>query len=185
MKQNCHSEINKSLIWQWGSNTWFQWGNRALNGPYLAVAKMCSYLGDHRTDRTSALWPKWESYCLLYLCIQKWLHKCLHLIHWPCRIWIFDPDLKSHSWILGFLVPTAKHRQSLERHIYYFIKLHLRDRKFDFYCDAQFRLNWTDKHGLSILHRKSEINEVTIKQNRICLSETDTQAFLCLFQGRS
>lgn len=27
------------------------------NGVYLAVAKMCSYLGDHRTDSTSALWP--------------------------------------------------------------------------------------------------------------------------------
>lgn len=24
---------------------------------YLAVAKMYSYLGDHCTDRTSALWP--------------------------------------------------------------------------------------------------------------------------------
>lgn len=24
---------------------------------YLAVARMCSYLGDHRTDRTSALCP--------------------------------------------------------------------------------------------------------------------------------
>lgn len=59
--------------------------------------------------------------------------KCLHLIHQPCRIWIFDPDLKSHSWILGFLVPTAKHKQSVGRDIYCLMKSTLWDMKWDFY----------------------------------------------------
>lgn len=39
----------------------------AVTEAYLAVARMCSYLGDHRTDRTSALCPKRRKSCL---CIQ-------------------------------------------------------------------------------------------------------------------
>lgn len=39
---------------------------------YLAVAKMCSYLGDHRTERTSALWPKQGKWLLMRLGWKWW-----------------------------------------------------------------------------------------------------------------
>lgn len=85
---------------------------------YLAVARMCSYLGDHRTDRTSALCPtdrrgilkpSWEFSCNGW----KMFTRCSH-VHWPCRTWIFAPDFKSQRWTLGCLVPTENVEQIIK-----------------------------------------------------------------------
>lgn len=79
------------------------WGKTTY--AYLAEAKMCSYLGDHRTASTSALWPAAE---IMVYQQRVWGNKKRKRQHWPWRTWIREPDFRSHSWILGSLVPTKE-----------------------------------------------------------------------------
>lgn len=113
-----------TLMWLWGqTRLQFQkQGRMATNRAYLAEAKICSYLGDHRTDRTSPLWPGMEN-CLFimpvcawnYVSVEKHAGKC-SLVHWPWRTWIFEPDFRSQSWILGFLVPTENAKTGQDKY---------------------------------------------------------------------
>lgn len=69
---------------------------------YLAVARMCSYLGDHRTDRTSALCPTDRKGALKHKEFSSTTGKCSYVV-----------DMSTDPARHGSLNQISSHRDGL------------------------------------------------------------------------
>lgn len=116
-----------------GFRGWICTESLAVNNAYLAVAKMCSYLGDHCTDRTSALWPGWRNklFFITRQCVGATIHTymCMwqnwednYLCSQPLTLKNMNPWTRLQVTQLDFRVFCAnwKHRDKVPNHYFFF-----------------------------------------------------------------